>query len=220
MTPSAAKKTEPVRAKFKSTPDTARRRSVPKLVPAGPASQVAPKRPHGDDDLVVVLFEAMFELFFTKDAIEGGRFCLSVLAERLPSRLGFVHLYDINKREFVTVGTHGEGADAMLLARHPESDALLADAMNLRRAVVLESARPGKTDLARFKAAGPVRSVVVAPVMDGGRFLGAIELVNPLDELPFGEREGNATSYVAERFAEFVAGRGVSFDPERIKRTG
>ncbi len=63
---------------------------------------------------------------------------------------------------------------------------------------------------------GGISSLVVAPVMEAGRFLGAIELANPLDGNPFTEPEGNALSYIAEQFAELVGSRGVVTDPERI----
>jgi hypothetical protein len=155
----------------------------------------------------------MFDLFFTNDAIEGARFCLTLLREKLPSRLAFVHLYDINTREFVTVGTDGEGAEAQLLGRYGESDPLFAAATKKRRALVVNGLVP---EVARFAAATSVKSIVVAPVMDGGRFLGAIELVNPVDDMPFTDREGHAVTYVCERFAEFVAARGVVVDPEKV----
>ncbi len=48
----------------------------------------------------------------------------------------------------------------------------------------------------------------MAPVMLAGRFLGAIELLNPIDGEPFTESDGNAVTYIAEQFAEFVAARG------------
>jgi GAF domain-containing protein len=70
--------------------------------------------------------------------------------------------------------------------------------------------------LDRYAIIGGARSLIIAPVMDSGRFLGAIELVNPLDGQPFTESDGNAVTYIAEQFAEFVANRGVVTDPERI----
>jgi hypothetical protein len=56
----------------------------------------------------------------------------------------------------------------------------------------------------------------VAPVMVAGRSMGAVELVNPLDGQPFTESDGNAVTYIAEQFAEYVSTRGIVTDPERI----
>jgi len=89
--------------------------------------------------------------------------------------------------------------------------------MRKRRAVVVADAT--ETEAAtneRYVLLGGARSLIVAPVMLAGRFLGAIELVNPLDGQPFTESDGNAITYMAEQFAEFVAARGVITDPERI----
>jgi GAF domain-containing protein len=65
-------------------------------------------------------------------------------------------------------------------------------------------------------AAAGARSVIAAPVMQAGRFLGALELLNPLDGQPFTESDANAVMYIAEQFADFVAARGVVTDPDRI----
>jgi GAF domain-containing protein len=70
--------------------------------------------------------------------------------------------------------------------------------------------------LPRYAALGGARSLLVAPVVHEGRFLGAIELLNPLDGQPFNESEGNALTYIAEQFAEFISSHGIVTDPERI----
>jgi GAF domain-containing protein len=64
----------------------------------------------------------------------------------------------------------------------------------------------------------PVRSVIVAPVEQAGRFLGLIELVNPRDGGVFTDGDGNGLTYLGEQFAEFLAARGVVLDPERIEK--
>lgn len=159
----------------------------------------------------------MHDLHFVRDALEGGDFCLSLAMEKVPARFGVVHLYDIDKREFVVTSTRGAGTGRLLLRRHPETDAVLISAMRKRRAVVIADA--GSSDastIQRYLDIGGVHSLIVAPVMQAGRFLGAIELANPLDGKPFTEPEGNALSYIAEQFAELVGSRGVVIDPEKI----
>ena len=169
-----------------------------------------------DEDLIADLFEAMGDLFFLRDAIEAGDFCLTQIMERLPCHLGLVHLYDIDRREFVITNGQGTGARELLLRRHPESEALLSKAMRGRSALIIDASRSEPPTVARFQALGPVKSIVVAPATQSGRFLGAIELFNPLDGLPFTELEGNAVMYVAEQLAEYVATHGVVTDPDRV----
>jgi len=94
---------------------------------------------------------------------------------------------------------------------------MLMAAMRKRRALVIADATQGDAaSLARYVALGGARSLVIAPVLHQGRFLGAIELVNPLDGQPFNESEGNALTYIAEQFAKFISSHGIVTDPERI----
>jgi hypothetical protein len=168
------------------------------------------------EDLIADLFEAMHELHFLRDAVEGGEFCLALGMGKIPSRAGLVHLYDIDRREFLVTNTRG-AASGLLLHRYPENDPMLSGAMRRRRSIVLTDASQSEArGLDRYLAIGGARSVIVAPVMQAGRFLGAIELLNPLDDQPFTESDGNAVTYIAEQFAEFVATRGIVTDPERI----
>jgi GAF domain-containing protein len=190
-------------------PPTATKRPISANPPPG-------RRLRGED-LIADLFEAMHDLNFVRDAIEGGDFCLTLAMEKLPSQAGIVHLYDIDRREFLVTSTRGAGSSKLLLKRHRESDALLSAAMGKRRAVVMNDLSAAEAASAeRYLEIGGARSLIVAPVMQSGRFLGAIELINPLDGQPFTEAEGNALSYIAQQFAEFVATRGVVTDAERI----
>jgi hypothetical protein len=174
------------------------------------------------EDLIADLFEAMHDLHFLRDAIEGGDFCLAQAMDRLPCQVGLIHLYDIDRREFVVTSAQGPGASALLLQRHAESDPMLSKAMRARKAVVTSGDEGAMPTIDRYQSLGGARSVIAAPVMQAGRFLGAIELLNPVDGQPFTEIEGNAVMYIAEQLAEFVATRGVVTDPERIgaRRSG
>jgi hypothetical protein len=194
--------------------------SVPTPFPAGGNRRSRPPggitRMRGDE-LIADLFEVMHDLHFLEDAIQGSDFCLTLAMEKMPSRAGLVHLYDIDKREFVITCARGDGSEALLLRRYPENDPLLRAAMRKQRATVIVDARTGDAATAdRYRALGGAKSVVVAPVMLQGRFLGAIELLDPTDGAPFTDNEGHALSYIGEQFGEFVASRGVLLDPERI----
>jgi GAF domain len=202
-----------------SPPAPAAASAPPDLAPSSAALGAPPAvrlRVRGED-LIADLFEAMHDLHFVHDALEGGEFCLALAMEKLPSEAGLVHLYDIDRREFLVANTRGPAADKLLLQRHPENDAMLMAAMRKRRALVVADATQGDaSNLARYGALGGARSVLVAPVIHHGRFLGAIELLNPLDGQPFNESEGNALTYIAEQFAEFISSHGIVTDPERI----
>lgn len=171
------------------------------------------------DELIADLFEAMHELHFAHDAIEAGEFVLGLMMQMIPSRAALIHMYDIDKREFVVASTSGVGTEPLLLRRHPEAEPLLSAAMRKRRAVVVADATTEMDALAaRYELVGGAKSLIVSPVMLAGRFLGVIEVLNPNDGLPFTEHEGNAVDYISEQFAEFVAARGVVVDAERISR--
>jgi GAF domain-containing protein len=161
----------------------------------------------------------MHDLHFLRDALEGGDFCLSLALEALPSKAGLIHLYDIDRREFVIACTNGRSAASLLLKRHPEAEPLLSRAMRKRRAIVLPDATTdGDTAAERFGALGGASSLIVAPVMQSGRFLGVVELINPSDKVPFNEDEGAAVQYIAEQYAEFLSQVGVVVDAERISQ--
>jgi hypothetical protein len=97
--------------------------------------------------------------------------------------------------------------------KNPEASGYIAEA----RARLKAALRPGQkvvwdaTSLRR-----ELRSLIVTPVMWGGRAFGAIELVNPLDGAPFSDGEGHALSYIAEQFAEFIGSHGLVIEPDKI----
>lgn len=188
----------------------------PRPAPAVEPAFEARARARGED-LIADLFEAMHELHFLRDAVEGGAFCLALCADKIPCNAGVVHLYDIDRREYLVTNTRGTVARQLLLKRTSEADPVLAAAMRRRHAIAVtytdESEARG---IDRYDAIGGVRRVLVAPVMQAGRYLGALELIDPLDGQPFTETETNAMTYIAGQFADFVAARGVVTDPERI----
>ena len=52
----------------------------------------------------------------------------------------------------------------------------------------------------------------------GGRYLGLLEVVNPLGDAPFHQTEQNAIDYVCEQFAEFLANRPIVLEADVILR--
>ena len=179
------------------------------------SAPIVSKRVRGDE-LIADLFEAMHELHFLHDSVEGANFCLTLALEKMPASGGIVHLYDIDRREFVITCAGGAGGTGLLMQRHAENDPILFSAMRKRQALVLGDATKHEAarTTTRYLALGGARSVVVAPVAIGGRFLGAIELLNPLDDVPFTDDDGHALSYIAEQLAQFVGQRGIVIERE------
>jgi hypothetical protein len=186
----------------------------PLSVPAPPSS--LPRL--SADDLIAELFDACGDLHFLPDALEGADFILALTLEKLPSEAGMVSLFDMNKREFVVV-RHSGGTGSALLKRTPERSPLVSTAMRKRHAVVVADATAERRDSdARWTALGvTLRSMICAPVELGGRYLGLIEVANPLDGGTYAPSEGHALTYIGQQFAEFVAERGVVLDPELIQ---
>jgi hypothetical protein len=50
----------------------------------------------------------------------------------------------------------------------------------------------------------------------GGRTLGLLELANPRDGGAFEAADGNALTYIAKQFAEFLDSHGVLLDPDAV----
>jgi hypothetical protein len=169
------------------------------------------------DQLIADLFEAVSELHYLNDALEGAHFVLALALEKLPSEVGMISLFDIDKREFVVVHQTG-GEHSALLLRVPEKSPLQRKAMRSRRAVVVENLeqQPDMLD-ERWRTVGiQPTSIICAPVEVHGRYMGLIELVNPYDGGVFQESDGYGLTYIGEQYAEFLSERGISIDPEAV----
>ncbi len=179
-----------------------------------PAVRVPPapeSRRLAGDELLTDLFEAMHEVHFSPGILEAARFVLQLALQKLPCDAGIVHYFDINKREFVVVDAVSSARAELLLRRTSEKEPLFAEALRRRRAVI-----SGALEAPRWS---PVRveSLVIAPVVLGGRFLGVIELANPSDGRPFSESDGFALAYMGEQLAEFLSQRGLMLDADAIR---
>jgi hypothetical protein len=201
-------------------PPPSSRAAPPFPVPAPlvPIAQNQPRRHRADEDLISELFETMHSLRFMPDLISGADFVLKVLQAALPCELTIVHIFDINNRQFVVVRAHGPGSDKLLLHRTSDQDSLLDGVLRRRRAFRVDEA----TEDSRYRAGRwgltPVRvaSALCGAVQEHGRYLGAIELVNPPGGGAFYDSELNALDYICEQFADFVASRPIIVDPDIV----
>jgi GAF domain-containing protein len=167
------------------------------------------------DELITSLFESMHDLHFLRDALDGGQFCLALATEVLPARAAIIHFFDIEKREWVVACTRGKDTQRLLTMRSAESDELLRECARKRRALVVPNASSATSE--RYRQLDGARSLIAAPIMQAGRALGALEIINPLDGMPFTEDEGNAMTYIAEQYAEYLGSRGIVLDRTRIQ---
>ncbi len=168
------------------------------------------------DELITSLFESMHDLHFLRDALDGGQFCLALANEVLPARALLIHFFDLSSREWIVAACRGKDTTRLLTMRCAENDEMLVAAARKRRALVFPNAE-SKSQIERYRHLGGARSVIIAPIMQAGRALGALEIINPLDGMPFSEDEGNAMTYIAEQYAEYLGSRGIVIDRERIQ---
>lgn len=170
------------------------------------------------DELLAELFDSSGDLEFVQDALDGADFVLHLALEKLPCEVGIVSFFDMNKREFVVVRQRG-GQRKALLASLPEKSEVANRTMRSRHAVVLAAANGELEGDARWSAMGVApRSAICAPVLLGGRYLGLIEMANPLDEQPFTAADGNALDYLGQQLAEFLGSRTMSVDAEAVNK--
>jgi hypothetical protein len=180
------------------------------------------KRRRASDDLIGELFEKMHELHFSPDMVTGVEFVLGVLNATLPSEGIVVHVYDINTRQFVIVRALGPSPQSVILHRTPDSEALFKKGMRSPRCLRTPNAKSETAyEDGRFSLLGVApTSALFGPVSLGGRYLGALELLNPPGNEPFTENEANALDYICEQFAEFLASRPIILDPDVVAGKG
>lgn len=181
---------------------------------------MAAVRRRAGEDLIGELFETMHDLHFMHGVTEGAEFTLAALDSVLPCDGVLIHVFDINKREFVVTRAKGPGAMQVLLHRTPDSEPFFASVMRRPGSVVVSDvSRDPRVRGARWDALGvqPVRALC-GPVRQGGRYLGLVEAVNPLGDAPFHQTEQNAVDYICEQLAQFLVNRPIVLDADVILR--
>ncbi len=191
---------------------SAPRQVVPQSVPPQFARRPA-------EDLLTDLFVVMHEMNFLPSQLEASDFCLRNAVQGIPVRIAMCQFFDMNRREFVVVRAYTPQADAPLLFRTSEKDPVLREVMMRRRPVLYNrAATDPRLQEGRWAYVGePVVNALLAPLMQGGRFLGVIELANTVDGQPFSESEAEAIHYIATQFSEYLVTHGVMLDPEIVR---
>jgi hypothetical protein len=184
--------------------------------PAAPRADAEPR--DTGEELLAELFEACADLWFLSEPVEGADFVLALATEKIPSEVGLVSFFDIDKREFFIVRQSG-GKTQCLGATLSDKSSLAGAAMRSKRAVVIADAMrdPRAVVDARWKAIGvEPKSIVCAPVEASGRYFGLIELVNPEGKSRYGTSEGNALTYIGQQLAKFLAGQSAPMDRAKL----
>lgn len=154
------------------------------------------------------LSDACGDLQFLRAPNEGADFILALTLEKLPSAVGLVAFLDATTRELIVARQAG-GPKGARLAKLPLDDTIVQAAMRQGRAVVVPSPTQDARGIGEhWQALGiELTSLACAPVQAGGRTLGMIEIANPLEGGGYTEGDGDALTYVAARFSEFLVAR-------------
>ena len=164
------------------------------------------------------LFETMHELHFLPELVSGCDFVLAVVEFMVPCAAIMVHVFDIDAREFVIVRASGRGADKLSLCRTPHTDPLLAPLMRQGGARRIDARGDTRFTGRRWPLMGVTpEAALLAPVVQAGRHLGALELVNPDGGGGFHQNEAHGLEYIAEQFAEFLAKRPIVLDADALR---
>lgn len=162
----------------------------------------------------------MHDLHFMQGVADGAEFALAALDSVIPCDGVLVHVFDIDSRNFVVTRAKGPGAIRALLHKTPDHDPFVATVMRRPRSVVLQDVADDPRILgARWDALGiQPRRALCGPVRLGGRYLGLLEVVNPLGDAPFHSSEQNAVDYICEQLAQFLANRPIVLEADVILR--
>ena len=221
VTPSAASEPEPKSdAQAVAIPLT--REKLPSQPSAARASKprMAAVRRRAGEDLIGELFETMHDLHFMRGVVDGAEFMLEAVESIVPCDGVLIHVFDINTRQFVVVRAKGPGATQVLLHRTPDAEPFFNAVMRRPGSIAIHDVASDARVLGeRWDALGvkPQRALC-GPVRQGGRYLGMLEVVNPLGDAPFHQTEQNALDYVCEQFAEFLVNRPIVLDADVILR--
>jgi len=178
-------------------------------------------RRRAGEDLIAELFKTMHDLHFMRGVADGAEFVLAAVDSVVPCDAVLIQVFDINKQNFVVVRAKGPGAIQVLLHRTPDSDPFIHAVMRRSGSVAIQDTEKDPRALGpRWEALGvKPQKVLSAPVRQGGRYLGLVEIANPLGDAPFHQTEQNALDYVCVQFAEFLANRPIVLDPDVILRS-
>ncbi len=221
VTPSSLQAPEPAKSDPQAAAIPLTREKMPSSQPSSARAsrpRLAAVRRRAGEDLIGELFETMHDLHFMRGIADGAEFMLAAVESIVPCEGVLIHVFDINTRQFVVVRAKGPGTMQVILHRTPDSDPFFNAVMRRPGSVAIHDIAHDPRVLGpRWDTLGvkPQRALC-GPVRQGGRYLGLLEVVNPLGDAPFHQTEQNAIDYVCEQFAEFLVNRPIVLDAEVI----
>jgi hypothetical protein len=171
-----------------------------------PAPSSGPARLRSEtDDPAEGLFDALYELNFVSSAWEAAGMCAETLARVLGARVVVVHVHDVERREIRAVAMHGEIDQDLVGGRSPVEDDLVAAEAFAKESPVIHRFHGDPPSIAprRFHAIRAPHAVLAAPGLAWGRCVALVEVIDPA--VPVDARAARSATYVAERFAEYLA---------------
>lgn len=180
-------------------------------------ASVPPPRVKTADEIMAELSNAITDLGFLSNTLEGADFIVGLVKEKFPSEAILLWFHDPDKRELVLVRQIGGSVDQHL-TRISDKTGLAYAALRSQRAVVIpDASRDPRANEARWKAMGiEPKSIVVAPVMHSGKPYGLLEILNPKGGGRYGTVENNGLTYLGQQLAEFISTNGPVLDSDRI----
>jgi hypothetical protein len=162
--------------------------------------------------------EVLIELFekspavFGKPREEALYYLLDLALEKIPAEAGSVYLADLNRRDLTFAAARGPKARELLAlgVRIPMGRGFVGFCAQEGVTVAISDAA---SDPRFFKDISqrigyPTRSVLTAPVLAGGRTLGAIQLINKRGDARFTHAELSILHYLAHQAALFLEAEG------------
>jgi signal transduction protein with GAF and PtsI domain len=158
------------------------------------------------DGLLAAVFGDCSDLDQVRDRIAAASRALDIAVAHIPAEAGAVFLHDLAQQDLLVASARGPKADRIEHLR-------LAPGEGVAGFTAKEGLALNITDLAehpRFfigvhQGSTDTRAIVCAPVLDGERVLGAIELINRVGRTPsFTEGELNALCYIGQRLGECI----------------
>lgn len=180
-------------------------------------ASVPPPRVKTADEVMAELSNAITDLGFLGNTLEGADYIMGLVKEKFPSEVILLWFHDPDKRELVLARQVGGSVDQHL-TRISDKTGLAQAALRSQRAVVIpDASRDPRANEARWKAMGvEPKSIVVAPVMHSGKPYGLLEILNPKAGGRYGTVENNGLTYLGQQLAEFISSNGPILDPDRI----
>jgi len=187
-----------------------RRSTQPPPPPAvrarGPRIPQAPAVPRMD--AMAMAREVTLDLSALDTAVACGSLCVATALRILPSTAGLLLLWDCEDGDFTVAYATGPRATRIVLTSGTADDHAIARAARAGGPVTIVYGNCVPM-LARHAHFGRPRGAHIIPVLDQGRCLGSIELVEPSLPLSDFTRVQQALAYIATRFAERVRQTGI-----------